>query len=576
MEPLPRGTLPIYNILGPGISEERKIVAKLDGTAHSILTSLPAELLHNILSSLDTASLSNVRLTCRLLSVLGLDHFGDEIPLVLHRDKFRNLTRIATHPVLSKRMRSLYYAGDLLKFQEWHEWYIRRSPTAHYRNAVMEFATEIELRARVDRLRPQRALGIMDLPETRSIADVAAFGRFNELYADQAMILQERLDDNCFRAMFEGCPNLREATVAFRSDDGAPQRRLKAARTAFAEAMTVAHLRVGGHEPGRHHLVALAQALKDSGRSLDSLTVVNVYYGALYGEAALKDSVSDLHVGRDENPFQLRVLVRSLKRLRVFMHMADKRHERQFHPAEPAASVFTEAPELRALRIRLPDRIYYHRREPLRQRKFRDRVLETVFGGLDLNYVFRRMTYPHLYELSLANCSLCGDTFANFILRHKETLRRLSLQNMLLGAYCHDSDMQSWPGFFTRIAGRFANIHQVKIRGFLFERKELVMNWCAPQASGSSETELFCPARDAIENFILTGGALPWDQIVLGEPDLLTPRWEPKGEDYVAPGIPDRDRPVDDPAREYEEDEFDDDRTADDLARDYEEDEFEE
>ena len=99
------------------------------------------------------------------------------------------------------------------------------------------------------------------------------------------------------------------------------------------------------------------------------------------------------------------------------------------------------------------------------------------------------------------------------------------------------------------------------------------MNWCVPQVSGSSEKELFCPARDAIENFILTGGALPWDQIVLGEPDLLTPRWEPKGEGYVAPGIPDRDPPADDPAREYEEDEFDDDQTADKLACEYEIDE---
>lgn len=269
----------MYSILGPGISEERKTTAKPDGTAHSILTPLPAELLQNILSGLDTASLSNVRLTCRLFYFLGLDHFGDEIPLVFHRDKFRNLTAIATHPVLSKRMRSLYYAGDLLKEQGWHEWYIRRSSATHYRNAVMEFATEIELCSRVHRLRPQRALGVMDLPETRSIADVAAFGRFKELYADQAIFLfQERLEDNCFRATFEGCPNLGEATVAFRSDDGAPQRWLKAARTAFAEAMTVAHdtnssLRMGGHEPGRHHLVALAQALKDSGRSLDSLTV---------------------------------------------------------------------------------------------------------------------------------------------------------------------------------------------------------------------------------------------------------------------------------------------------------------
>ncbi|GAB7324568.1 hypothetical protein MBLNU13_g08466t2 [Cladosporium sp. NU13] len=213
------------------------------------------------------------------------------MPLVFHSDKFGALAEIAAHPVLSKRMKSLYYADDLLKGQDWHDWYIRQSPAMHYRNAVMEFNSEIELRSRVHRLRLQRALGLMDLPEPRTITDVAAPGRFNELYADQATIVRQRLDVSCFRAMFEGCPNLREATVAFRWDDGAPQRRLKAARTAFAGAMTVAHgpdcaLGLGRHQPGRHHLMALAQALRDSGRSLDSLTVVNVYYEALY----------DLHV----------------------------------------------------------------------------------------------------------------------------------------------------------------------------------------------------------------------------------------------------------------------------------------
>lgn len=92
-----------------------------EAMAHSLLKSLPPELLHTILSNLDTASLLSTRLACRLLSILGLDHFGDEIPLVFHRDKLNALTKIATHPVLSKRMKSLYYAGDLLMRQEWYE-----------------------------------------------------------------------------------------------------------------------------------------------------------------------------------------------------------------------------------------------------------------------------------------------------------------------------------------------------------------------------------------------------------------------------------------------------------------------
>ena len=241
--------------------------------AHSLLTSLPAELLHTILCGLDTASVLKTRLTCRLLSVLGLDHFGDKIPLVFHRDKFRALTEIAAHAVLAKRMRSLYYADDIVSWQDWHEWSARRSPETHYRHSVMEFPTEIELRSRIARIGPRHYRFATSLGESCTTAEAATFGRFSALCIDQVNILEEKLDTSCLRIMFEGCPNLREVTLAFQSDDGGPQRRLKASRTVFAEAMTVAHGDTRVEQVGKVHLIGLAQALRDSGRSLDSLTL---------------------------------------------------------------------------------------------------------------------------------------------------------------------------------------------------------------------------------------------------------------------------------------------------------------
>lgn len=193
---------------------DRKHTKKLEPMAHSLLTSLPAELLHTILSDLDTVSVLNARLTCRLLSVLGLDHFGDEIPLVFHRNKFRALTEIAADAVLAKRMRSLYYAGDIFSWQDWHEWSARRSPETHYRHAVMEFPTEIELRSRIARIGPRHYRFATSLGESCTTADAAAFGHFNKLCIDQVNILEEKLDTSCLRIMFGGCPNLRENTAA--------------------------------------------------------------------------------------------------------------------------------------------------------------------------------------------------------------------------------------------------------------------------------------------------------------------------------------------------------------------------
>lgn len=105
---------------------------------------------------------------------------------------------------------------------------------------------------------------------------------------------------------------------------------------------------------------------------------------------------------------------------------------------------------------------------------------------------------------------------------------------------------------FTQIAGCIPHLHEVKLRGFFFENKQLVMSWFAPQTPEGAETSVFCPARDAVETFMLTGEKAPWDQY-----DVLAPSWEAKKEEYIPPGLPDNDRPDDDPARAYEVDEFD-------------------
>ena len=73
--------------------------------AYSMLNSLPPELWHTISSDLDIPSLFNARIACRTLAIHSVDQLGDEIPLVFYRDKLAVLAEIATHPVLSKRIR---------------------------------------------------------------------------------------------------------------------------------------------------------------------------------------------------------------------------------------------------------------------------------------------------------------------------------------------------------------------------------------------------------------------------------------------------------------------------------------
>jgi hypothetical protein len=87
----------------------------VDAPPHSPLLSLAPELLHNIFTHLDLKSVLAARKSCLTLASIGIDHFGDEVALVYHREKFNALTQIAQHPVLAKRMRSLFYVVDRFK-----------------------------------------------------------------------------------------------------------------------------------------------------------------------------------------------------------------------------------------------------------------------------------------------------------------------------------------------------------------------------------------------------------------------------------------------------------------------------
>lgn len=78
------------------------------------LQALPNELLHNVFERLDLKEVLVMRRTCKIMARVGLDHFGSEVLLVPHRNKFRALTEIAKHPFLASRMKSLFYVIDRL------------------------------------------------------------------------------------------------------------------------------------------------------------------------------------------------------------------------------------------------------------------------------------------------------------------------------------------------------------------------------------------------------------------------------------------------------------------------------
>ncbi|GAB7331695.1 hypothetical protein MBLNU13_g03678t1 [Cladosporium sp. NU13] len=98
-----------------GPKEGDKAPTAKDSPPHSPLLELPTELLHNIFIHLDIHGVVAGRRFCSTLASAGLDHFGDEVALVYHHEKFKALTEIAHHPTFAKRMRSLFCIIDQFK-----------------------------------------------------------------------------------------------------------------------------------------------------------------------------------------------------------------------------------------------------------------------------------------------------------------------------------------------------------------------------------------------------------------------------------------------------------------------------
>jgi hypothetical protein len=174
----------------------------------SALQKLPHELLNNVFQRVSRKDMLALRGTGTSLASVGLDHFGTEVSLVSHRDKFRALTEIATHPLLSKRMTSLFYMCDQLhpiSFRSWKDcWHTR--------------------------LDPSRITDGADVHVTCS----AIFQSFLDACADQASKERQASDTLCLQKLFEGCLNIREITIACQAGS---IRRLTASQTAFKAIM---------------------------------------------------------------------------------------------------------------------------------------------------------------------------------------------------------------------------------------------------------------------------------------------------------------------------------------------------
>jgi hypothetical protein len=159
------------------------------------------------------------------------------------------------------------------------------------------------------------------------------------------------------------------------------------------------------------------------------------------------------------------------------------------------------------------------------------------FGGARLENAIGDTVYPHLYELSISMCTITAEYLVDLILRHKTTLRRLHLGDLHLITV---EDGVNWRTIFTMLSAQLPNLRVIRLSG------GFLRNGCSDIAL-NSDPRTTHSYRDSLEDFVLHGGV--W-------PAKFSPVMRPQGSEKL-PDISKDYMELDDPARDYDPDEFD-------------------
>jgi len=396
-------------------SPKEDLIPVFASPPRSPLLELPAELLHTIFAHLSLIDVLAARKACKTLASIGLDHFGDEVPLVYHREKFDALNRIAQHPYLAKRMRPLFYLVDRYPILDTMNWSFKASNQDPIEAGVFHFIV---------------GQTIESPPFNEN-----SYHAYSSISHDQEYIHDSCYDYTCLRSFFQGCYNIREVTIASKVDC---YRGIGARYTAFNAANVDLDEDKDWITAGADQVCAVAHAIERCGLKLDSFTLSGISHTVF-------DKSTDISESRSH---ALSAVVRPLRRLRLFIqavapeywdsspfwggeHINSARAVCQeslavFEEGD-VWSVLAEAQELRVLKLQLPCFSFGN---------------TSVYPRLDRT--LRDIHFLHIYEICLSQCAVKSDWLVEFLLRHKSTLGRLSLVTISLAGR-----QSSWRGVFT-------------------------------------------------------------------------------------------------------------------------------
>ena len=473
----------------------------------SMLDAIPVELLHRVVEELEPDDIASARLVCKLLAHVGADHLLEEVKLVHHRGRFERLVHIANDAFFAKQVKSLYYQGNRFDPSDtYDDWARRRKVPCRWADYnVLDETPSFGTIDDYNSERAQRAMacGWKRYEEnskgnfTQAQLD-AAYEAYNGFVLDQDCIEEENLDLNCLTTLFKAYPNLEDVTIAI---GHGTRGRLDAMTFAFGSAMVTPLGDVSNEDQGVRQFRTICEAVKLSGKQLKSLTATNCSHNIIPQNAEKLALVKDV--------------VRSLHTLRLGIttyaeeeEEAEAMYEDAFarYASGDLREILQAASNLRVLKIAFtmgPE-------------------LESCAMYID---VLRDLQWNRLREFGVSQFQAIEDQLVDFVLRHKDSLRRLSLSNC-------DLLEGSWTSLFKRISCKLPKLRKLKLRGRLikFHLSYAIEEYNFDVPGG--EAKPIDVLRDAVTKFVLEGGDWPDTSEVperCGDFWLEDPEYEPAG-----------------------------------------------
>jgi hypothetical protein len=163
-----------------------------------------------------------------------------------------------------------------------------------------------------------------------------------------------------------------------------------------------------------------------------------------------------------------------------------------------------------------------------------------------LKDILGNLVFPHLYELAISSCGTTSGYLEDVLLRHKQTLRCLTLSHIHMATV----DLQQ---FFHNIAGQLPEPRKITLHGITDPQPWGPLGF---RAKGAEELPDNSLVKYEVENYVLNHGIPPqWNDHF----DWVGNEWTPmQKEDSLQSGSPEDNTMPDDPKLYYTWEKFDD------------------